>query len=55
MLNTPSFAGGADGLNVPRFPSPAVALCVALGLFAVSFLFAQRISNSCLLYTSRCV
>ena len=46
MLNTPSFAGGADGLNVPRFPSPTVALCVALGLFAVSFLFAQRISGS---------
>lgn len=46
MLNTPSFAGGADGLNVPRFPSPVVALSVSLGLLMVSFLFAQRISRS---------
>lgn len=46
MLNTPSLAGGADGINVPRFPSPVVALVTALALLLVSFLFAQRISRS---------
>ena len=46
MLNTPSLAGDADGVNVPRFPSPIVALAVALALLAVSFLFAHRVSRS---------
>ena len=46
MLNTPSLAGGADGLNVPRFGSPVLALCIALALLVVSFLFAERVSRS---------
>ena len=46
MLNTPSFAGGADGLNVPRFGDSLTALYVSLGLLAVSFFFAERVSRS---------
>lgn len=46
MLNMPGLAGGADGLNVPRFSSPVLALSVALALLVVSYLVAQRISAS---------
>jgi len=46
MLNTPSLAGGADGLNVPRFGDPVLALSVCLGLLVVSFLVAERISRA---------
>jgi branched-chain amino acid transport system permease protein len=46
MLNTPSLAGGSDGLNVPRFSSPVMALAVCCGLLLVSYLFAQRVSRS---------
>lgn len=46
MLNMPGLAGGADGLNVPRFSSPILALSVALALLVVSYLIAQRISAS---------
>ncbi|TPW32255.1 branched-chain amino acid ABC transporter permease [Martelella alba] len=46
MQNTPSFAGGADGINVPRFSDPKIALGVALGLLVFSYLFAQRLSGS---------
>jgi ABC-type branched-chain amino acid transport system, permease component len=46
MLNTPSVAGGADGVMVPRFGSSTTALVVSLALLAVSFLVAERISRS---------
>jgi branched-chain amino acid transport system permease protein len=46
MQNTPSFAGGADGINVPRFPNATTALVVSLALLLFAYLFAQRLCSS---------
>lgn len=45
-LNTPSLTGGADGMNVPRLPSPLLALGLALALAVATFLIARRIAFS---------
>ncbi len=46
MLNATSLAGGADGLNVPRFASAELALAIALILLAACYLLAERIGRS---------
>lgn len=45
-LNSPELTGGADGLNVPRLPSPLLALGLALALALAAFLLARRITFS---------
>ncbi|MCB4768334.1 branched-chain amino acid ABC transporter permease [Ancylobacter sp. Lp-2] len=44
-LNAPSL-GGADGLTVPRFADPHLALGAALALMAVAWLMSHRIAHS---------
>ena len=44
-LNAPSL-GGADGLTVPRFVDPHLALACALALMAASWFTAHRIARS---------